>query len=204
MTFFIDRWRLPLVAAAGLLALTAAAGCGGKNSGGNNSGEGVAGLAPGVVSASPPAAASAPPVGGPSGEGRPRYRMDMSRAERFRLHEAYVTCLYDNGWPSPGTSRDRTSDRAPYQKASEACQSLEPLPVWEYDTNNPEAWDNVNKVVECARARGVKHIEATEPGSEKETVGISLGGTNNDSESIRKGFEIIPQCEMQLFGGVSK
>lgn len=124
----------------------------------------------------------------------------MTREERDRLHGAYVQCLYDNGWPSPGT----TTDRAPYRKASEACQSLEPLPVWEYDANNPEAMDNVNKVVQCVRERGVTSIEATEAGPGDSEVGISLGGENNDSESIQKGMELIPKCEMQLFGGVSR
>jgi hypothetical protein len=194
MTFFIDRWRGLLLATVGLLAVVTVAGCAGNT---NTNGKRVATLATGAASASPAANAR------PSDEGRPRLRMDMTREEKDRLYDAHRQCLYDHGVPKDAKQRTRMA-RALYQKAYDACKSSVPLPVWEYDKNNPEARDNVHKVVECLRKQGVKYVDETEPEPGNDAVGVSLGGKNNDSESIRKGMALIPVCEKQIFGGVSK
>lgn len=195
MTFTVDRRRGPALVTVGVLAFATLAGCSQKPRQAGVPTLAATAAASGVASASPAAAQR-------SDQGRPRLRMDMTREERDRLYDAHTQCLYDHGWPKDINQRPSVG-RARYQQMYEACQSLQPLGVWEYDANNPEARSNVHKVVDCLRKHGVKYVDEAEPGSGDDQVGFGFGGKNNDPESIRKGMELTPVCEKQLFGGVS-
>lgn len=143
---------------------------------------------------------------------RPRERLDMTEEESDALWKKYNDCLseHDGGRadmsdaeidPDSGeVASIKPADAAKVKKAEAACQSLEPLPPWEYDVNNPESADFVHDLVQCLRNKGVKYVEETppEPGDEQRTY--ALGGEHNDPESIRKGLELGPECEKEVAG----
>lgn len=135
--------------------------------------------------------------------GRPRERIDMTDADRTRLYQPYLDCLKDNGIdPSkrgqePGVlGSGATTDPVKAKNAGKVCEPKLPLPAWEIDANNPDALDFGRKVVQCLRDKGVKYVELS-TGSDSGIVGPSLGGKNNDPESIRKGMALTPECQRE-------
>lgn len=147
------------------------------------------------LSRPPSAPASAPP------DGRPRYRLDMTTAERTAMLVPYEKCMSQHGVPvirirqgnAPLPSRDTVD------KANRACEHLVPLPPWEEDAKNPHAADFQLKVVACLRKKGVKYVELSKDTSSG-MVGPALGGEHNDQESIDKGMALIPKCEREVAG----
>jgi hypothetical protein len=153
--------------------------------------------------AAPPKVASvSSPTGAPasaSPDGRARYRLDMTDAEREELDAPYLKCMTQHGVDVMKTRRGevpRPSDDT-VTKANRTCENLLPLQPWERDIKNPHAADFQLKVVACLRKRGVKHVElSTDPSSG--TVGPAFGGPNNDQESIEKGMALTSECEREV------
>jgi hypothetical protein len=142
--------------------------------------------------------------------GRPRERIDMTDADRQRLYQPYLVCLKDHGVdvlsdrakPTESGvlgSGGRTTDPAKAKKAGQACAGKLPLPAWEIDAKNPDALDFGRKVVQCLKDKGVKYVELS-TGTDTGIVGPSLGGPQNDAESIRKGMDLTPECQREAAG----
>ena len=137
--------------------------------------------------------------------GRPRQRLDMTPEELDQLYGTYNDCLIANGLPAkggdgsgqPGEVAARP-DPAAEAAAAAACVDKNPLPPWEYDTANPESADFVHKLVQCLRDKGVRYVdeEPVKPGDDRRT--FSLGGPQNDAESINKGLNLVGTCEKEL------
>jgi hypothetical protein len=134
----------------------------------------------------------------------------MTDADRDRLYQGYLACLKDNGVDvlserskpkEPGVlgSGGRTTDPAKAKKAGAACANKLPLPAWEIDAKNPDAIDFGRKVVQCLKTKGVKYVELS-TGNDSGIVGPSLGGPQNDAESIRKGMDLTPECQREVAG----
>lgn len=124
--------------------------------------------------------------------GRPRERLDMTNDELNALQAAYTECLTAHGWTKQMADKDPTTAA----KAEAACLSKNPLPPWELDASNPHASDFVHAVVQCLRAKGIKHVDEEPPQAGR--YGWSLGGPGNDRESITKGLELGPVCEKEV------
>jgi hypothetical protein len=138
--------------------------------------------------------------------GRPRERIDMTEADRTRLYQPYLDCLKDNGIDPSKRGQESgvlgsgaTTDPAKAKNAGKVCEPKLPLPAWEIDANNPDALDFGRKVVQCLKDKGVKYVELS-TGSDTGVVGPSLGGKNNDPESIRKGMDLTPECQREVAG----
>jgi hypothetical protein len=136
---------------------------------------------------------------------RPRERLDMTPEELDALYRAHSTCLAENGYDTGkgeggGGSpvEGRVPDESKRPAAEAACLHLDPLPPWEYDVANPESADFVHTLVRCLRDKGVRYVEESSLEAGADRRGVSLGGPDNDSESISKGLELIPTCEKEL------
>ena len=130
----------------------------------------------------------------------------MTEADRTRLYQPYMDCLKDNGidptkrGQEPGVlGSGATTDPAKAKNAGKVCEPKLPLPAWEIDANNPDALDFGRKVVQCLKNKGVKYVELS-TSSDGGIVGPSLGGKNNDPESIRKGMDLTPECQREVAG----
>ncbi|GAB2571954.1 hypothetical protein [Kribbella endophytica] len=195
-----------------LLVAVLATGCSGGAS------AGTADKTPEIATLTTAPPAGTPSSGTPSGQtqatdpdaGRPRERIDMTDADRDRLYNGYLVCLKDNGIDvlserakpkEPGVlgSGGRTTDPAKAKKANAACANKLPLPAWEIDAKNPDAIDFGRKVVACLKTKGVKYVELS-TGTDSGIVGPSLGGPQNDAESIRKGMDLTPECQREVAG----
>jgi hypothetical protein len=149
---------------------------------------------------------SAPPATSNSSPdaGRPRERLDMTQDEIVEMAENYDRCLADNGYDV--TKAKQEADQAAqsgeseskYAAAEAACVGKKPLPPWEYDTANPESSDFVHAVVQCLRDKGIRYVEEAplNPGDDRRA--LSLGGENNDQDSITRGMNLIPTCEKEM------
>lgn len=153
-----------------------------------------------TTGSTPPSVSSTSPTAA-----RPRERLDMTPDEIFELSEAYDKCLAENGFDS-GKAKERAAstpgeppqaDQDAYAAAEAACLGEKPLPPWEYDVLNPESADFVHAVVQCLRDKGVRYVEEAPLAQGEDRRGVSLGGPNNDSESISKGLNLIPTCEKE-------
>jgi hypothetical protein len=142
-------------------------------------------------------ATSAPsPQGQPE---RPRFRIDMTDDEQKALYDGYRACMSEHGI----NLNDRANagkDKARTSAAAKACDPLLPLPAWENDIGNPDAFDFNRRVVECLRAKGVKYVEVSR-NEESGMVGPSFGGPQNDQESITKGLDLTPECQREVANG---
>lgn len=153
---------------------------------------------PGVASISTPGSSSATATSAAQ-EQRPRQRLDMTPEDIDALYAAYDRCLGQFGLDKSSQVAAHKSGALPpkeeLDKALKACESKDPLPLWEKDVTNPEAVDFANRVVQCLRGKGVRYVEVhNEPGAEM--VSYALGGPNNDSASITLGLEHAKECEI--------
>jgi hypothetical protein len=135
--------------------------------------------------------------------GRPRQRVDMTDDEISALSDQYIQCLTDHGMPAKSKATDRDPSRLivpqdVVSRAKAACLSKDPLPPWELDASNPHAADFVHAVVQCLRAKGVRYVEEAPPQDGRYTY--SLGGPNNDTDSVTKGLQYEGDCEKQVAG----
>lgn len=184
----------PVLRGAGLAVLVVMAGC----STSPEPDDRVATLE--TTGSAPPSVSNVPPA-----EARPRERLDMTPDEREELHKTYVQCLAENGFDTvehkkkaattPG--EPSPADQAAWAAAEAACIGAKPLPPWEYDLLNPESADFVHAVVRCLRDKGVRYVEEAPPVQGEDRRAVSLGGPNNDSESISKGLNLLSTCEKE-------
>jgi hypothetical protein len=141
-----------------------------------------------------PASGSTAPASGAASTsadpGQPRERLDMTNGDIQALYAPYNQCLADHGAPKRKVSADVMA------KAQAACKSLQPLPPWELDANNPHGADFVHAVVQCLRAKGVKYVDEEPPQGGRYV--FSFGGPNNDRESITLGLRYAQDCEKQV------
>lgn len=178
--------------------------------------------APRVASVQTSESATPSPQGQPSSpvKDRPRFRIDMTAEEEARLYDDYRKCMVDHGMPadlgrgrddgqsgpvlpgSPGQSGagGQKPSKEVVEAAARACDGLLPLPAWENDINNPEAFDFARRVVSCLRAKGVKYVEVSK-NEDSGMVGPAFGGPQNDPESISKGLDLTPKCEREVAAG---
>ena len=179
-----SRWALTAIAVAAL-----ASGC----SGGGGS---RADAAPEVVTL---ASKGGTPSASASVASRPRERLDTTPEEFEIMIKPFEKCLHDHGakTKSDMAAEGRQFTKAEIQKLEEAnkiCEPLYyPLPPWEKDPANPEAKDFSRDVVACLKGKGVKYVEVGDNG-----VDIELGGAQNDSRSISKGLDLMPDCEREV------
>jgi hypothetical protein len=140
---------------------------------------------------------------------RPRERLDGTPEEFEAMLGPYDKCLKEHGalpkreWykdnerPDPRTIT-KLADKA--EAADRICNPLYyPLPPWEKDPANPEARDFARDVVKCLKDKGVKFVETGDNG-----IDIALGGDQNDSRSISRGLDLMPECERQAAAKVKK
>lgn len=138
--------------------------------------------------------------------GRPRERIDMTDADRKRLYAPYMACLKDNGIDTSARGKEPgvlgsgpTTNPAKAKNAGKVCEPKLPLPAWEIDASNPDALEFGRKVVQCLKDKGVKYVELSTDNSSG-VIGPSLGGPQNDRQSITKGMDLMPQCQREVAG----
>ncbi|PRY21033.1 hypothetical protein [Pseudosporangium ferrugineum] len=134
---------------------------------------------------------------------RPRERLDTTPEEYEALLKPYKQCMGENGVPQKASGRGgpvgaprpaTAAENAKFDKANRICEPLYmPLPPWEKDPANPESRDFAVKVVKCLKGKGVKYVAVAEDG-----ISIALGGDGNDSRSISKGMDKMPECEREV------
>ncbi|QTE31028.1 hypothetical protein [Pengzhenrongella sicca] len=131
----------------------------------------------------------------------------MTSAELEALSLPYQDCMIANGAPFKGGNAEAdgqqpmtgpaTASAGDYDQALAACQQLLPLPPWEEDRSNPDAQAFVQAVVDCLHGKGIKYVEIDGDASSP-TFDLSLGGPNNDSDSITRGMDLIPECQREV------
>ena len=172
-----------LVVAA--IALTALSACG---SPGKTAADGGAKVAT-LTSAAPSAAAQ-------QKSERPRERLDTTPEEYEALMVPYEKCMQENGSIAKSKAK-RALTKAELAKTEEANRICEPqflpLPPWEKDPANPAARDFAVAVVKCLKEKGVEYVEVSEDG-----INLALGGDQNDSRSITRGMDLMPECERKV------
>jgi hypothetical protein len=184
-----------------MVALTALSACG--SSSGDGTGDGDGGKSSEVATLkSPEIEASVKPE-------RPRERLDGTPEEFEAMLGPYNKCLKANGglpkqeWYKEGETPDRKKIEDLAEKATAAdrvCNPLYyPLPPWEKDPANPEAKDFARDVVKCLKRKGVKVVEVGTNG-----VDVELGGKQNDMPSVRKGLDLMPECEREAAAKLKK
>ncbi|MFB6719006.1 hypothetical protein ACFCV3_02555 [Kribbella sp. NPDC056345] len=138
--------------------------------------------------------------------GRVRERIDMTDADRQRLLQPYLQCMKDNGIDVLAKRKEAAvlgsgpvTDPKKAKNAGKVCEPKLPLPAWEVDANNPDAMEFGRKVVQCLKDKGVKYVELSKDTSSG-IVGPSLGGKNNDMQSITKGMDLMPECQREVAG----
>ena len=173
---------------ASVIALAALSGCGGEPEAKQSAKVAT------LQSAAPTVKASAKPQ-------RPRERLDTTPEEYEAMLVPYNKCMKEHGGfvkgdagsgsgPRPATKEE--SDKA--EEANRICEpQFLPLPPWEKDPANPESRDFARDVVACLKDKGVKFVAVSDDG-----ISVALGGEQNDSRSIRKGLELMPECERQV------
>jgi hypothetical protein len=187
-TTMVDPARLrkmTLIAAVIVLGGTACS----SSSGDASAGAGKPEVATLQSAAPSTAASSAAPTA-------PRERLDGTAEDFEILLKPYENCMKKHGLTQKGLligSDTKLPAKAVTEAATKECQPLYPLPPWERDPANPEAKDFARDVVKCLKAKGVKYVEVSEDG-----FNWSLGGPQNDSQSISKGMELSPECEREV------
>ena len=127
---------------------------------------------------------------------RPRQRIDGTEADFQLLIKPYQKCMNNHGITSEkGATGWSSGDDAPKEQrdAQKACEQFWPLPPWEQDPANPEAKDFSRDVVKCLKGKGVKDVEVGADG-----IGISAGGSSNDSRSVSMTGEFLDDCQREV------
>lgn len=199
------RW-IPSITAAAIVALVALSGC--SATGAGEAGASSTGEIASLETASPGASGEAVnPLIATYGE-PVRLRLDMTVEEEDAAYDIYNTCVAgesgvdltktrtgsDDGDVS-GVPALSPEDSAKLDAASEACMIVQPLPPWEYDSENPDAVNFAQAVVDCLRGRGVVYVEVVEDGGR---VSLAFGGEDNDAKSISLGMDNYESCEAEV------
>jgi hypothetical protein len=122
-----------------------------------------------------------------------RERIDMTSAEKETLQKPYLKCMKQHGVDVLGRRAGQEGPDPKSDQANTACESLLPLPAWELDPANPEAREFARGVRDCLKGKGVRYVEISEDGA-----GVSLGGQDNDAQSIKLGMQYGPECEREV------
>lgn len=171
-----------------VIVVTALSACTSAGGGGRDDEAQVATLA----SAAAPPSAAARQQAAPA---RPRERLDTTPEEFEAMLVPYTKCMREHGGLRSGANpKVRPATAAEAEKAEAANRICEPrflpLPPWEKDPANPEARDFALAVVKCLKKEGVRYVEVSDDG-----ISVALGGDQNDSRSIRRGMDLMPECE---------
>jgi hypothetical protein len=138
-------------------------------------------------------AGASPAASAAAAADRPRERLDTTPEEFEAMLEPYYKCVNDHGAKNKQEWRGKPTqaDIDKLEKADKVCNPLYyPLPPWEKDPANPEAKDFARDVVKCLKGKGIRYVAVGANG-----VDIELGGDQNDMDSIRKGLDLMPDCE---------
>jgi hypothetical protein len=155
---------------------------------------------PGSTSSAPAAAQASAQANAEAKAERPRERLDTTPEEYEALLEPYNECVRGQGAkPKSDWTKNERPGKAAIDKlvaADRYCGPLfTPLPPWEKDPANPKAKDFAHEVVKCLKNRGVREVEVGDNG-----VDIELGGPMG-GDSIRKGMDLMPECEQKVAAG---
>jgi hypothetical protein len=125
---------------------------------------------------------------------RPRERLDTTPEEFEAMLKPYYQCINDQGAKNKhewGNRKPTMGEVKKLEKADRYCNPrFFPLPPWEKDPANPEAKDFARDVVKCLKDKGIKYVAVGGNG-----VDVELGGEQNDMDSIRRGLDLMPECE---------
>jgi hypothetical protein len=168
------------------IALTALPGCGS----GPSAADGGAKVATLTSAGTAPSASARPKAE------RPRERLDSTPEEYEALLVPYNKCMQEHGGAVKSNAKagaravtKKEADQA--EAANRICEpQFLPLPPWEKDPANPQARDFAIAVVKCLKDKGVTYVEVSEDG-----ISLALGGDQNDSRSISRGMDLMPECE---------
>ncbi|WP_433261419.1 lipoprotein [Actinosynnema sp. CS-041913] len=149
-----------------------------------------------VASLTTPGSGSPSSPATPADSQRPRMRIDMTPEDKDALYQVHIRCMAEHGVDKTRFQTEGIPTDEVQKAAAKACESSDPLPPWEMDRANPETPDFTRRVVQCLRDKGVREVEvANDPNSP--IVSVSLGGPENDRESVVKGLELMPECEKE-------
>jgi len=125
---------------------------------------------------------------------RPRERLDTTPEEFEAMLKPYYKCINEQGAKNKhewGNRKPTEGEIKKLEKADRFCNPrFFPLPPWEKDPANPEAKDFARDVVKCLKGKGIRYVAVGGNG-----VDIELGGEQNDMDSIRRGLDLMPECE---------
>jgi len=157
---------------------------------------GVASLQTTSANASSSSTAAAPP----SAE-RPRKRLDMTQADWDVVYAPYMKCLDKHGIAPRGTEGKKVD-----QATQDECDPLLPLPPWELDAHNPDAYAFAEKTVACLRAKGVTNVEVS-TNTDSGMVGTTITGEDVDPNTLSgpvKGVDevmtLTSACQKEVAG----
>ena len=142
-------------------------------------------------------AGSTPAASASAGADRPRERLDTTPEEFEAMLKPYNKCVRDQGAIPKQDWNDRKPTKADIEKLEKADRFCNPryfpLPPWEKDPANPEAKDFARDVVKCLKGKGIEYVAVGDNG-----VDVELGGEQNDMDSIRRGLDLMPECERSV------
>lgn len=175
-------------------------GAGGSDAAGGGAGSDGAGSGDVATLQDPSTSRATPTQAPPEDSGRPRRRLDMSPSDIKFLYAPYNKCMAEHGITGLDDSKGGQviPGVAIPEDALEACISLQPLPAWEQDRNNPQAMDFAQKVLECLKGKGVKYVELYN-GDASEAVGPVFGGRQHDEQSNVLGQKYLPVCTQEVY-----
>jgi hypothetical protein len=133
---------------------------------------------------------------------RPRQRLDMTQADWDVVYAPYLKCLEKHGIAPRGTEGKKID-----KPAQDECDPKLPLPPWELDANNPEAFAFAEKTVECLRGKGVQNVEvSTDTGSGivgtviKSEEDIDPNALTGPLKSIDEVMNLTEVCQKDVAG----
>ena len=142
-------------------------------------------------------AGSTPAASASAGADRPRERLDTTPEEFEAMLKPYYKCINDQGAKNKHEWGNRKPTEGEIKKLEEADRFCNPrffpLPPWEKDPANPEAKDFARDVVKCLKNKGIRYVAVGGNG-----VDVELGGEQNDMDSIRRGLDLMPECERSV------
>jgi len=137
----------------------------------------------------------------PSSAERARTRLDMTQADWDVVYGPYMKCLDKHGIAPRGTEGKKVD-----QATQDECDPLLPLPPWELDVQNPEAYAFAEKTVACLRAKGVTNVEVS-TNTDSGMVGTSITGSDVDPNVVSgpvKGVDevmtLTAACQKEVAG----
>jgi hypothetical protein len=154
-----------------------------------------------VASLATPSAGAPSSSAAPQDE-RPRKRLDMTQADWDVLYAPYLKCLDKHG-VAPRGKDGKKVDKA----TQDECDPKLPLPPWELDAKNPEAFTFAEKTVECLRAKGVKNVEVSTDTSSglvgtviKSEGEVGPNTLTGPLKSVDEAMTLTDRCQKEVAG----